>query len=201
MAAKKSKAEAAHVAAKKPIQKAVARKVVSAKGPAVKKQVQKTVASKNPSRPSAAAKTAKLAAVKSSPMQGEDKLVLGKQDRERLKQLLLSIKERLIGQVASLKCDALTREDGVHSAEDGTDAFERQFALSIASSENHDLVEVDEALRRLDDGSYGKCEECACVIVAPRLRALPFVRRCVVCQSKSESSRRHIRVAEEPEET
>lgn len=120
-------------------------------------------------------------------------LKISKQERDRLKQVLVDMKHRLAGQVTSLKTDALTRDDGVHSAEDGTDAFERQFALSIASSENKDLVEIEEAIRRLDEGSYGACEECGCVIGEPRLKALPFVRKCVSCQSKTESSRAHSR--------
>jgi DnaK suppressor protein len=114
---------------------------------------------------------------------------LTKSQKEYMKATLIALKERLTGQVTALKVDSLQREDGVNSAEDGTDAFERQFALTIASAENHDLVEIEEALQRLEDGSYGVCEECQCLIESNRLRALPFVRKCVACQSRTESGR------------
>jgi len=120
---------------------------------------------------------------------------ISKQERERLKQILVAIKERLSGQVSSLKVDALTRDDGVNSSEDGTDAFDRQFALGIASAENHNLVEIDEAMRRLEDGTYGACEECGCMIAMTRLKALPFVRKCVGCQSKTENGRARVSAA------
>ncbi|OVE74195.1 hypothetical protein BVX94_01115 [bacterium B17] len=82
------------------------------------------------------------------------------------------------------------RNDSVVSVEDGTDAFDRQFALNIISSENDALFEIDEALRRLDGGTYGGCEECGCIIDVPRLAALPFVRMCIKCQSEAEKTNR-----------
>jgi DnaK suppressor protein len=121
--------------------------------------------------------------------QGVEKRRITKAERDHFRMLLISMKEHLTGQVASLKGDSLKREDGVNSAEDGTDAFERQFALAIASSENHDLVEIDEALQRLEEGFFGVCEDCANLIESPRLKALPFVRKCVQCQSKTENGR------------
>jgi RNA polymerase-binding protein DksA len=120
---------------------------------------------------------------------------LGKAQKQELLSMLLEMRERLGGQVAALKGDSLKREDGVNSAEDGTDAFERQFALNIASSEHNSLVEIEEALRRLNEGTYGICEECANVIEMPRLKALPFVSKCIGCQSKTENGRAKSRAA------
>ena len=71
--------------------------------------------------------------------------------------------------------------------EDGTDAFERQFALDIARSENDSVFEIDEALRRLSEGDYGVCEECGCLIGKARLKALPFARMCIECKAKQET--------------
>lgn len=115
---------------------------------------------------------------------------LSAKQRKSLKERLIELRDRLNGQITSLKQDSLTRNDSVVSVEDGTDAFERQFALNIVSSENEALVEIDEALRRLEDGTYGVCEECECIIDVPRLAALPFVRMCVKCQSEAEKARR-----------
>lgn len=106
-----------------------------------------------------------------------------------LKELLLMMRERILGQIRSLKGDSLRRDDEVNDAEDGTDAFERQFALNLVSSENDAVFEIDEALQRLEEGVYGVCEDCAGLIEMPRLKALPFVRKCVGCQSKSEAGK------------
>jgi RNA polymerase-binding transcription factor DksA len=106
-----------------------------------------------------------------------------------LKDLLFTMRERILGQIRSLKGDSLRRDDEVNNAEDGTDAFERQFALNLVSSENDAVFEIDEALQRLEEGIYGVCEDCAGLIEMPRLKALPFVRKCVGCQSKSEAGK------------
>jgi RNA polymerase-binding transcription factor DksA len=108
--------------------------------------------------------------------------------------MLLDMRERLSNQIAALKGDSLKREDSVNSMEDGTDAFERQFALTIASSEQQSLSAIDEALRRIDEGTYGVCEACGGLVERPRLKALPFVRLCIGCQSASEKGKARFRV-------
>jgi DnaK suppressor protein len=151
----------------------------------VKKKAIKTakkVAAK--SRPKAAA--TKKAAASPATRQSRRKQMPDSQ-KKILKDLLLSLRERINAQIQALKGDSLQRHDEVNTTEDGTDAFERQFALNIVSSENDSLIEIDEALERLDEGSYGVCEDCSGLIEIPRLRALPFVRKCVACQSKSEA--------------
>ncbi len=96
------------------------------------------------------------------------------------------MREQLANQINSLRDDSLTRNDEVNPAEDGTDAYERQFALNVASSEHDSVVEIDDALRRLDQSQYGKCETCSEQINFERLKALPFVRLCISCQSEEE---------------
>jgi RNA polymerase-binding transcription factor DksA len=110
-------------------------------------------------------------------------------DKAELREKLFALRERLTGQIASLKSESLTRSDSVYSMEDGTDAFDRQFGLSLANSENEALHDVDEALRRLEEGAYGVCDECSGLIEGPRLKALPFVRTCISCQSEIEKKR------------
>jgi DnaK suppressor protein len=99
---------------------------------------------------------------------------------------LVAIRARVVEQIDSLKNSSLRREDNVVSEEDGTDAFDRQFALDLVRSEEDVLFQISEALQRLDDGTYGICDGCQCLIEFPRLQALPFVRRCVRCQSEIE---------------
>jgi DnaK suppressor protein len=107
-------------------------------------------------------------------------------EMEEYRKMLLALRDRLSGQISALKSDSLTRDDAVNSEEDGTDAFDRQFALNIASSENNALRDIDEALWRIGEGTYGVCERCSGLIERPRLTALPFVRNCIKCQSELE---------------
>ena len=178
-AAKASKKAAKPTTAKK---KAVAKK-------ATKKPVVKRAVRKRPVTKKTVASRKRRSAVR-----------VGSAEMARLRDALLTMRQRLTQQVAALKSESLHREDRVNIEEDGTDAFDRQFALELASSESESLFEIDEALRRIEDGSYGQCEECDGRVEKPRLKALPFVRRCIACQSKSEQGgRRHLngRVAAE----
>jgi len=102
--------------------------------------------------------------------------------------MLLTVREQLSHQVEYLRGTSLTRADSVYSEEDGTDAFERQLALKLASSDGDSIFEIDQALRRLDEGAYGVCEDCSELIEEVRLRALPFARRCVKCKSLVEKN-------------
>lgn len=109
--------------------------------------------------------------------------------REAYRQQLLELRERIYAQISSLKKDSLTRADEVNIEEDGTDAFDRQFALNLVSSENEALIAIDNALKRVEEGSYGKCQECGGGIEKARLKALPFVENCIACQSEMEKNR------------
>jgi len=71
-------------------------------------------------------------------------------------------------------------------AEAGTDNFERETALNIASSESERLQDVVDALERLKEGTYGTCEGCECKIPRKRLEVFPSARYCIECQSKLE---------------
>lgn len=122
-----------------------------------------------------------------------ERLKLSAKEKRDYKDMLLSMRQRLSGQVTALTRESLQRSDSVVSVEDGTDAFDRQFALQIASSEQDSLFEVDDALRRLGEGRYGVCEDCGCNIKIPRLKALPFVRLCIKCQSLTEKGRARFR--------
>lgn len=58
--------------------------------------------------------------------------------------------------------------------------------LSLLEARNHTRMMLDTALRRLDEGEYGLCEDCGAEIGAGRLRALPFAKRCLSCQHQAE---------------
>ena len=76
-----------------------------------------------------------------------------------------------------------------HSADVATETFEREKDFSILEQVEAELADVDRALRRLDDGSYGTCEACGQSIGDDRLEAMPAARFCVAHQSEAEASR------------
>ena len=75
---------------------------------------------------------------------------------------------------------------GMHQADAGSDAYDRDFALSLLSQEQDALYEIEEALKRIELGTYGVCEISGKQIPTPRLEALPFARYTVECQTEVE---------------
>src|SRR4051812_34063329 len=73
-----------------------------------------------------------------------------------------------------------------HQADIGTETFEREKDLSILEQIEAELADVEHALRRLDDGTYGTCEACGNPIPAERLEAMPAARFCVEHQAEAE---------------
>ena len=128
------------------------------------------------------------------------KLKLSKDDAAKYKALLLDLRDHLIDGVSFLTTDNLKRSNrdasgelsgySLHMADAGTDNFDREFALSIVSSEQEALYEIEEALKRLEHSTYGLCEMCEKSIRKERLEAVPFARLCVHCQSGIEKDHR-----------
>jgi DnaK suppressor protein len=133
----------------------------------------------------ARAQQARLKNEQVKPKKGVARQLTDKQLQE-FEEMLVRLKAELLRQIAYLRGASLTRADEVNTEEDGTDAFERQLALKLAAGEGDSIFEIDEAMERVREKTYGICEECACIIPAPRLKALPFARRCVECQSTVE---------------
>lgn len=75
---------------------------------------------------------------------------------------------------------------GMHQGDAGSDAYDRDFALSMLSKEANALGEIEEALQRLELGTYGVCEESGAKIPQPRLEAMPFARLTVERQAAKE---------------
>lgn len=117
-----------------------------------------------------------------------------KQQRERL----LALRDTLLDSMQGVAKDTLrSRAEGseasafgMHQADAGSDAYDRDFALSLLSQEQDALHEIEQALKRIDLGTYGTCEMSGKPIVQARLEALPFARYTVECQSQFEKQRR-----------
>jgi RNA polymerase-binding transcription factor DksA len=73
-----------------------------------------------------------------------------------------------------------------HEADVGSDTFEREKDFSILEQVEAELAEVERALHRLDDGTYGQCEACRQPIADERLEAMPATRFCVDHQLQAE---------------
>lgn len=107
-------------------------------------------------------------------------------DRQEARRLLIAERDRLrsvrdglqVGESESESLSELSDADQ-HPADTGTETFERERDLGILDAVEGELDDVEHALRRLDDGSYGTCEACGRPIGAERLAALPATRLCV----------------------
>src|ERR1700719_2775274 len=83
---------------------------------------------------------------------------------------------------------------GMHQADAGSDAYDRDFTLNLLSQEQDALYEIEEALKRGDAGTYGICEMSGKPIPHARLEAIPFARFTVECQSQLEKQNKASRV-------
>jgi len=194
----KSKPAKPAAKAKKPTH---AKPVSSAKKPAAKAAKTKTEpkaekpAAKAPAKPVAAEKPV------AKPVHHEQGKPNGKPAPVKLTPFLLKQKERLLqlrdsmldSMMGVAKDNLRTRAEGseasafgMHQADAGSDAYDRDFALSLLSQEQDALYEIEEALKRIDLGTYGVCEMSGKPIAHPRLEALPFARYTVECQSQIE---------------
>ena len=72
------------------------------------------------------------------------------------------------------------------AADQGTDAFEQEFTLSLMKNQEEVLEEITEALDRISRGSFGRCEECQGAIPKARLQTIPYARLCVACARRVE---------------
>ena len=79
---------------------------------------------------------------------------------------------------------------GQHQADAGTDTFDRDLALSLVSSEQEALIEIEEAIQRIYNGTYGVCEMTGEAIAPERLEAVPFARHSVEGQAEYERTNR-----------
>jgi RNA polymerase-binding transcription factor DksA len=118
------------------------------------------------------------------------------------KQKLLQLRDAVVDSMAGVAQGTLrSRAEGseasafgMHQADAGSDAYDRDFALSLLSQEQDALYEIDEALKRIEIGTYGKCEMSGKAIPHARLEAIPFARFTVECQSQLEKQSKATRM-------
>jgi len=118
---------------------------------------------------------------------------------EQFRRLLKMIQARVRGDVQQMEEEALAGQGGDHGstnhmAEMGSDAWSKDFSLSMVEKDEESLKEISAALQRINDGGFGVCEMCLeagktaarSKIPKARLKAIPYARNCVECERKRE---------------
>jgi RNA polymerase-binding transcription factor DksA len=102
--------------------------------------------------------------------------------------ILLGLRDQLLLQAGKLAKEATegTPSYSMHMADAGTDSFDRDFALSMLSSDQDALYEIEEAIKRIENGAYGKCEVTGKPIPLSRLDAIPWARFSAEAQRQLE---------------
>ena len=135
---------------------------------------------------------AKAPAPKAAASPSTTKTASSSQRTEALRKMLLERRQEVMKEINGLighrMSDEIQRR--VDSAPDvGDQALldtERVRDISIMELRNKMRQQIDEALAKLEEGTYGRCADCGAEITEKRLRAVPFARRCVTCQEKQE---------------
>lgn len=119
-----------------------------------------------------------------------------KKELSDFKKLILKRKEEILEGIKHISEDTLkkSQKDAAgdisgytyHMADVATDTYDREFSLGLASNDREELYELDDALKKIEDGTFGVCEDCKSLITKTRLKAVPSARFCVSCQEKKE---------------
>ncbi|MEI7999148.1 MAG: TraR/DksA family transcriptional regulator [Candidatus Omnitrophota bacterium] len=117
---------------------------------------------------------------------------------EVYKKLLLKTKDQISGDIRNLSNDNTGSDNdrggdvsghALHMADVATDMYDREFAMGLAATDRELLTRVNQAMIRIENGTYGVCSECNKPIAATRLKALPHAQTCLKCQEKIETRR------------
>jgi RNA polymerase-binding protein DksA len=119
---------------------------------------------------------------------------LSAKELKEYKELLLNLKEDVLNQIREVSEDTLMKSQkdisgdisgyGIHMADVASDNYEREFSLGLVSNERIIALEIEEALKRIEDKTYGICGACDKAIRKTRLKAVPYAKNCLKCQEK-----------------
>lgn len=124
---------------------------------------------------------------------------LNSTELESFRRVLLEVRRRLVGDVDHMEGEAMrkNRTDAagdlslmpIHMADIGTDAYEQEFTIGLIENETETLREIDAALDRIRDGTYGICQATRKPIGKARLKVMPWARYCVAHERATETRR------------
>jgi RNA polymerase-binding protein DksA len=122
----------------------------------------------------------------------KDTSTLTAEEIERFKETLLAKRREILGNVSSMENDTLHRERSdlsnmpIHMADAGTDNFDIENTIGLMDSEKKIVQDIYDALNRIEEGTFGVCENNGEQIPRKRLEAIPWTRYCLACASKIE---------------
>lgn len=117
-------------------------------------------------------------------------------DLQKFRKVLSDLRQRLSDNVSHMQHGAL-RESGrnanelsdmpmEHLADRASDNFTKDLLIGILQNSEAEIVDIDIALEKIENGTYGQCEDCEGQIPLERLKALPFARLCIDCKQTQE---------------
>ena len=119
-----------------------------------------------------------------------------KKDSRVFKDMLLKKREDISDQIRHMADETikLSQKEAagdisghtIHMADVATDSYDREFSLGLVSNDRELLYEINDSLKRIEDSTYGICEECNKTITKKRLKAIPYTRLCLKCQKSFE---------------
>ncbi len=121
-----------------------------------------------------------------------------KQELVKYKKLLIKVREGIAGDISHITKESLKSQKessgdlsgySFHMADMASDSYDRVLSLNIAGEEQEIVYEIDEALKRLGEGKFGKCISCDKKIPQKRLNAVPYAKYCIQCKSKEEKNK------------
>lgn len=121
-----------------------------------------------------------------------------KQEAAKYKKLLIKLREDITGDISHIAKENLKSQKessgdlsgySFHMADMASDSYDRELSLNIAGEEQEIVYEIDEALKRIEDGKFGRCISCSKKIPQKRLNAVPYAKYCIQCKSKEEKNK------------
>lgn len=125
---------------------------------------------------------------------------MDKAELEYFRNLILKKKQDLLAELGYLEAASMsvTAKDqtgdlssySFHMADQGSETMEREIAFTLASREGRYLHHLNEALDRIESGTYGRCRSCGGDISKQRLEAVPHATQCIKCKNSEEKKQR-----------
>ena len=123
---------------------------------------------------------------------------MARQELLKYKKLLIKLREGITGDIKHIAKENLKSQKessgdlsgySFHMADMASDSYDRELSLNIAGEEQEIVYEIDEALKRIEEGKFGKCISCDKKIPQKRLNAVPYAKYCIQCKSKEENNK------------
>ncbi len=113
-------------------------------------------------------------------------------ERNEIREMLRSKRDQLLNGMKRELAESRNRSGtkACDEVDQATDAYDEDLSLEIATKNDEELEEIEAALKKIEDGTYGLCEVCSCRISPSRLKILPFATTCVACRGEEERNRK-----------